>query len=112
MRVRSYLHLIVNLLNEMPDSGWFIIGLVISGPAFVMGSFVYLLIILFPVHRILTKKGADRWWIYTMVGLACALAVGISIDLFTGSWSSRADYVFFASVGCVVLVTFWGLLRP
>ena len=102
----------IGVLLETGSKEWIPIFWYVGAVAFTLLSFVYLLLILLPIHLLLARKGWNWWWIHVLFGGVFAAVAGIGFDWFTGGWSPWSEYLWVVSVGMLSSFTFWAILRP
>ena len=100
------------LFYETPNTDWFVTGLLLAVPVYFLISFAFLLVVMLPLHLLVLSRVNAGWWVYSSIGLFCAIGIGIGFDLFTGGWSPLREYVYMAGLGLVVSFAFWYVLRP
>ena len=90
---------------------WFILSFVGGGFAYTILSFIYLLLVLLPVHLAMIKRGYLHGRLYGLIGALFALATFTAYDLFTAGWSPYHDYALIAIIGVLCSLVFWAIVR-
>ena len=108
----SVVPIAIFLFYESSNTDWFVTGMLLAVPVYILISFSFLLVVMLPLHLLVLSRVNAGWWVYSTIGLFCAIGIGIGFDLFTGGWSPLREYLYFAGLGLLVSFAFWYVLRP
>ena len=85
--------------------------LTLSAGVVVLGSVVFLILLLIPFHLLSVGRWNHQWWPYLLLGTSLPTLGLIGVDLFTGGWSDVLNYFNAVGLGSCMTLTFWYFLR-